>query len=109
MHIAIGVLSREGGQRRLGHDSLVQLDEFGVGLEVGTLVHVQHSDGDGGGGLAGGVDASGQGDVVPRFHRQHIRPTDFIVDGLRNRERERGGLSKPTGTTLLVMQGSYTL
>ena len=89
LHEAIGVLCREGGQRGLGHHSLLHSNQLGVGLEVGTLVDVDHSDGDGGRGLARGVDASGQGNLVPRLHRQHIRPTDLKVDRLEKTVTER--------------------
>lgn len=84
-HEAIRVLCSEGGQSRFWHHSLLESNEFRVGLEVGTLVHVDHSDGDSGGGLTRRVDASGQRYLIPRFHCQYIRPADFIVNRLENR------------------------
>lgn len=93
-HEAIGVLGRERGQSGLGHHSLLQFNEFGVGLEVGSLVDIYHSDGDGGCGLTRRVDASGQGNLIPRLHCQHIRPAGFIVDRLEDGKESRGRASR---------------
>lgn len=59
LHEAIRVLRCEGGQHGLRRLSLFQFNEFGVGIKVRALIDVQHSYGDGGGGLTGRVDASG--------------------------------------------------
>lgn len=80
--VAVRVLGSEGGEQWPCGQTLLQLDGFGIGAELWTLVDVQDPHGDGRRGLPRQVDSTGQRDLVLCLHRQHEGAGQLKVYGL---------------------------